>query len=1810
MAGIRDIATLGFRADARELVNADRALNDLSNSGQRTEQQTNRTNAAFDRMQRMAKAVAGALAAMAVYDKIKEVTLLAARYNELGIVMDRLGRNAGISGGMLATTETALRKTGISAIQSRDAIAKLISANIDLSRATELARLAQDAAVIGGMNSSDAFASLIKGIQSAEKETLQTLGLNVNFQQSYEKLAKSIGKKVDALTEQEKTQAAVNAVMEKAPGIAGAYEDSMTNGGKALRSMSRYIEDLKVQLGQPFQNPFEDLVFAATDALKVLNDNVGTIRAVISGVIDAIGPAAKITAAYFALFVAAPVAITATWAAMTRLGHAIAVYSMNVMIGQANTIGLNTTLYGTSVAAQLAAGTLTKAALAANLLFAAFVGWEIGKYLESQFVEVAVAGEVMAGELLKQWERVKFAGKVAFDALTVFAREAVSTLTGVMAGWFDIVAKGLRAIGDDTKADAIVEYAERMRAATAVAGTLASRTGEASAEMEKQIKLIDLDTDRRSTALVVQANLVEQTKRGTAATVAAATAVTGMTDAQKKAYESAVKAAKDYITSLQNQRAELGLSADQLIALNAARAAALAPTAKLREAIMSEALALIQATEATSAAAAEKERYTAAVAAQIDTRLNESLAAQTAIDDMRREIDTYGMGAAAITRYNIAQMEKQKLGIMATGSYDQKEIDQLDALIGKQRELMNLQNMRGDLDDLLNVDKVETFGEALRGAFGEAGSALGQLGGQFQSYMEKMTKAEKERAVAKLKYGEGDKRTIKAIAKIDEQAERDRIGAYADIAGAAKGMFKEQTAGYKILQAVEQTFRAVELAGQLQSLYTHLFVTTAKATGTTAGQAVETSAVIGGEAARNAAKVPGVQMAFMSALGPWGMAAAGVAIAAVLGGAFGSSSSVNAADRADAVQKKQGTGGVFGDSDAKADSMAKSLELLEANSDMVLPLTQNMVASLQSIDASMSGLSNLVVRTAGITTGDNFGIATGVTGAALGGLWGKTKQSITDSGIQFGGSVADLQNGQGYQQYANVEKTKSSFFGLKKSSSNSLTTGALDGDLTAQFALVFKDLEKVLASSAPALGRDANEISAAVRGVELDLQKLSLMDLKGDELQAAINAVISKASDDVAQVALPGFDAFRKVGEGYATTVMRVATGIERADYELERFGITAVAYSDILNKQGDVGAEIVRQSIMAAAGMGGVADIMRTMSGSATDLAATYGDLLTAQDAMRMVGFAADSLNVGLVRSAGGLDKLQSGLDDYLEGFFSDSEKVAAQTASMGRKFADLGLTMPATSDAFRALVENTPALRGQLLLLAGGFAELMESTVDLAKTIDTRGMLVDVMRAEGRVAESVALSRTLELEETEQLLRPMQQRLWALEDERAAAQLNVRLLEAQGDTAGALALSRGLELSAMLDSERGIQTRIWALEDERAALDKALTAVQRAVEDERKAKTAANKIVMDGYDKSIERSKKAVASLKTVANMLADAVDKVGLPTEAPTAATRRDAQADLSTMAALYKAGGTLPDSKRLEKVLATLAEDSSAQFGSEAEYKLDRIKTATAVADLAGATGKALTIEERNLASLERMRTAAEDAHAADMVRLDGILETAQRQVDATKGVDVSIMSVSAAVAALGTLLGKVSQGGASAAIVGAYGSALGRAPDATGMDYWSGLAAGGVSMDAISGSIRGSTEAQEKIAALYEKVLGRPADKAGADYWKGTGLSLADIEKSLRASDEYAKLPASASTDSDSNWRKGDTPAAATAYAATTAPSSNSAASTADSQAVVEALDEHGKLMIQLLYPIAKSTKETAKTNAAMNRQQQQEVAPT
>jgi len=833
-----------------------------------------------------------------------------------------------------------------------------------------------------------------------------------------------------------------------------------------------------------------------------------------------------------------------------------------------------------------------------------------------------------------------------------------------------------------------------------------------------------------------------------------------------------------------------------------------------------------------------------------------------------------------------------------------------DQKIAREKALIDLKQQGASLDADVEQKKIDTkqFQDAITAAktmeteltssFGNIGTAIGKMSLAFANYGKTQFDVQ-NRLKAQLDAANGDEVKMQAARdKASQDSAAAQMKQYADIAGAASQFFSKGSKGYQALQDVQKVYRLAEIAMTVESTAKQLWSTATTVAAHVTGESTKSAATVAGTAVQLAtdqakgASAGAVAIVTQGQGDPYtawvrmaAMAAAVAALGFVVAGGGGSQPDPNSADQ---VQKSQGTGTVLGDAKKQSDSISASMKLLASNSSAMLPLTSEMASSLKNIEAGISGVANIVAGNAsGITTGTNFnvdtskthpmqstaiklsevfGAAFGPLGVALGGalgsvvgkLWGSSSSSVTDSGLQIGGSIGQLEQGQGINQYANVQTKSSSWFGLKHSSSDSTQTASAGDAINQQFALIFQGLQATLQAAGADLGKSSTEVGNAVSSFVLDTTKISLKGLTGTALTDAINAVISASMDKVSKSVFPQLTAFQQVGEGYTQTVARVATGIEQAQVALQGFGITAINYTAILDKQGDVGTEIVRQSIDAVetaanGALTGVGKIIQTANGATSDLASLYQSLLSIRTAMNDTALNGQNLSVSMIQGAGGTSQLSQGLSDYFKNYFTPAEQSASEMKDLSAQFAALNVAMPTTKDGFRALVSsidtNSEAgqkLQGKLLTLSAAFSDAVDHANALtgavtsnshATAADTQAQQhaldLQLMQAKGDTAGYTAATRADTLAKLTGDLLVTQEAIYAAQDQSAAlakaqadqAQqhaLDLQLMQAQGDTASYTAATRADTLAKLTGNLLTTQEAIYAAQDQSAALAK----------------------------------------------------------------------------------------------------------------------------------------------------------------------------------------------------------------------------------------------------------------------------------------------------------------------------------------------------------------------------------------------------
>lgn len=568
---------------------------------------------------------------------------------------------------------------------------------------------------------------------------------------------------------------------------------------------------------------------------------------------------------------------------------------------------------------------------------------------------------------------------------------------------------------------------------------------------------------------------------------------------------------------------------------------------------------------------------------------------------------------------------------------------------------------------------------------------------------------------------------------------------------------------------------------------------------------------------------------------------------------------------------------------------------------------------------------------------------------------------------------------------------KGGWFRSDKSGSDRMPVGQ---ELAAGILSTYETIKTSTMEYAAALGVNADFIKNRAQGLNIALGQDEAAN------QAAITQFFSDAADHVAREVLPSMALFQKEGETAAQTLQRMATNASGVEQVFAMFGTTMDAV-------------------------------------------------------LGPVGNASMLARERLVELAGGVQNLGSMAAFFQQNILSEADRVRAVQGPLNNALASLGYTSLKTTDDLKAAVlglmesgalateEGAKQYAGLLALapqfkmvadymaqLADAGAEVGEELPDLDLLNRKRELQIQIMELEGNALGALAETRRMELEQADASLRPLMERVYALQDEAAAAE---RLAQAKSDN------------EQMLN---GI-------------VDDAMAALGRAVQAQKDRVTAAYKDTMAGLDAGIKRVNETIQRTGELSKALRGAIMA---PEGGDSAMRGQVARAQISTALAIARASGVLPTAESLADALAAVGMDSTDDFATLQEYQRAVARTNAELEALGGLTDKELSTAEKQLKALEDQKTAAEVAYEAELSRLDKIVETAQAQVDEARGIKNGVTSVEAALAALGTALGALKTaptatspggvaGGAIRTVEDLYRQVLGRAPDAAGLEFW-------------------------------------------------------------------------------------------------------------------------------------------------------------
>lgn len=825
----------------------------------------------------------------------------------------------------------------------------------------------------------------------------------------------------------------------------------------------------------------------------------------------------------------------------------------------------------------------------------------------------------------------------------------------------------------------------------------------------------------------------------------------------------------------------------------------------------------------------------------------------------------------------------------------------------------------------------------------------------------------------------------------------------------------------------------------------------------------------------------------------FGRMAAMAAVVAGLGVAIGGVSGGSGMSLSESRQKAQGTGTVLG-SDAKSDSIARALSQIEQSTQDNLGVSNEMLISLRNIESGIGQFASLLVRTTGVT-GD-FGSeynknvfdakAIGIGGALGGGVLGAmggayVGMGTSQIGMLLGGPVG-MALGAALGAVIGktfIGKALGSVFGGKQTVED---TG---------FTFDPTNFSSIAAGSLAAMQyADIKKDGGWFRSDKTSTQTAPL----GAEGNRQITGVLLSLYDTVyeaGQILGLGADSFNAQLSQFVVDIGKVSLK-GKTDDEIQK------ELSAVFSKVGDN---------LAAFGVAGLEQFQQVGEGYLETLARVASNYAGLDAIMASIGRTVGAAGIDslaarerLISLAGGISALADQAGTFAQEFLTEAERLAPVQKHVVGQLADMGLAWVDTRDEFKNVIlglnlttEAGAKQYTSLMSLAEAFAQVYPATEDLTKSMqeiaDERKSLQDRLDEMTMTREQLLAKERATIHESN---LPLWDRIQSLQAEASAAEAATAAAQAAQQVAAGLM----------------------------GNVDSAFSVLQRVVEREKAA-----------LQSQIANHTEAANKIRAVSNSLRSTID--GMRGPGAEAIERARAQSDLRSFLELARAGGGLPDADKLQAVLTTLSQDASEQFASFADYQADFYRTRNDMSDLASISDKALTVEERTLDTLEDQ-----------LASYDQMLEREQEQIDQLKGISTTGLSIRDAILALhSAILGAKANpiNAAASSISDAYQSALGRAPDAAGLEYWKGSAAAGNSISDIVNAISNSPEA--KIKALYNSTFGRDADAAGLQYWMGraaAGVSYGTIEQGLKESDEYKKkqkIPGyAAGGDHTGGWR--------------------------------------------------------------------------
>jgi phage-related minor tail protein len=474
------------------------------------------------------------------------------------------------------------------------------------------------------------------------------------------------------------------------------------------------------------------------------------------------------------------------------------------------------------------------------------------------------------------------------------------------------------------------------------------------------------------------------------------------------------------------------------------------------------------------------------------------------------------------------------------------------------------------------------------------------------------------------------------------------------------------------------------------------------------------------------------------------------------------------------------------------------------------------------------------------------------------------------------------------------------------------------------------------------------------------------------------------------------------------------------------------------------------------------------------------------------------------LIRFAGGIDNLKTGIATYVQNFYTDQERIDALSDQVQKQLESFGITGVKTKEQFRAVVDSLDLTTesGQktyaaMIGLSGAFAQVVDyADQAAAASASAAQATADAAQAAADAARSLA---------------------------EATAQATRDAVQAANDQ----------NLAGVSSAFDVLQSAINA---ERDRLNKAYEQETQAIRDRTEAlKQSAQ-----------EQATSASDLVKSLQSVFDDLTGTLG----ALRPMSYREAQALLDSALAYSKNGGSLSGIAGLQDALRVVQNADESRYATALDLRRDQARTAATVAALRDNAGSQLSVAQMTLDAINQSiaaidATAAaqiaaiDSAHQEDLARLDSTLANAQAQLDELRGIHSGQQGLEDAIKAFADAVQKAQSPVLPADLIKAlYQNILGRPADTGGLNYWSNqIATGAMTSQDVAAQLTAGKPISDAVINAYATIAGKTKDQIdeqGLTYWTSRAYAVG-IDKML---DEFKGSVKAVRGYANGGWHEG------------------------------------------------------------------------